>query len=83
VLETRVGGVPETVHDGENGLLVTGGDAAAMAAGLKDVLADPEASRARAARASLDVESYSWMTIVDQYEQCYDDAARSWRDSHG
>jgi glycosyltransferase involved in cell wall biosynthesis len=76
VLATRVGGVPETVVDGVNGLLVAGDDVGALADGLRRVLGDPAAAAARAARASQDVESYAWPRIADQYEQCYADAAR-------
>jgi glycogen(starch) synthase len=76
VLATRVGGVPETVRDGVNGLLTPAGDAAAMAASLRVLLDDADAARARAAQASLDVEAYDWRRITDQYEQCYADALR-------
>ena len=42
VIATRVGGVPETVRDGVNGLLVEGDDVGSMAKGLKALLDDPE-----------------------------------------
>jgi glycosyltransferase involved in cell wall biosynthesis len=51
VVATRVGGVPEIVVDGENGLLVEPGDAPAFAAALGRVLAD-DALRARLAAAA-------------------------------
>jgi glycosyltransferase involved in cell wall biosynthesis len=57
VLATRVGGIPEVVADGAEGLLVEPGDAAALAAALRRLIADPElrarlaaAARARVAR---------------------------------
>ena len=40
VVATRVGGVPEIVVDGENGLLVEPGDAAAFGAALRRILDD-------------------------------------------
>ena len=50
VLGGRAGGVPEVVADGENGLLVDGDDAAAVAAGLIRLLTDaPLAARLAAA----------------------------------
>ncbi len=76
VLATRVGGVPETVRDGMNGLLTAAGDAEAMAASLRVLLDDPAAAQARAAQASVDVEAYDWRRIADQYEACYADALR-------
>ena len=39
---SSVGGVPEIVQDGENGLLVPAGDAAALARALQRLLADPD-----------------------------------------
>jgi glycosyltransferase involved in cell wall biosynthesis len=40
VVSTRVGGLPDIVHDGINGLLIPPGDATALAAALER-LADP------------------------------------------
>ena len=59
VVATRVGGVPEIVHDDENGLLVEPGDPAALAAALRAYLADePLRARLRAAAAP-SVERFS------------------------
>lgn len=41
VVATRIGGVPEVVHDGETGLLVPPGDPVALAAVLTALCADP------------------------------------------
>ena len=41
VLTTYVAGIPELVHDGENGWLIPAGDVDAVAAGLERVLATP------------------------------------------
>ena len=51
VVATDVGGVAEVVRDGENGLLVPAGDAAALAEAVARLLADPEL-RSRLARAA-------------------------------
>lgn len=48
VIGTRVGGVPEVVRDGENGLLVEPRDSSGIAAAMLKILTDP----ARAARYS-------------------------------
>jgi glycosyltransferase involved in cell wall biosynthesis len=42
VVGTRVGGIPEVVVDGETGLLVEPGDAAALAGAIRKLAADPE-----------------------------------------
>lgn len=41
VVATRVGGVPEAVHDGETGLIVPPDDPAALAAAIAELIADP------------------------------------------
>ena len=46
VAATRAGAIPELINDGENGLLVEPGDAAALAASLARLIGDP-ALRAR------------------------------------
>jgi glycosyltransferase involved in cell wall biosynthesis len=46
VIASRVGGIPELIRHGENGLLFPSGDKAALAQGLKRLLDDPgEAAR--------------------------------------
>ena len=42
VIATSVGGVPEVVRDGENGLLVPPGDAEALAGAIRRFFSDPE-----------------------------------------
>ena len=42
VIATAVGGVPEVVHDGENGLLVPAGDPDALAAAIERLVGDDE-----------------------------------------
>ena len=51
VVATAVGGVPEVVHDGENGLLVPPDDAVALADALRRLL-DDDALRDRLAAAA-------------------------------
>ena len=54
VIATDVGGVAEVVHDGENGLLVPAGDAAALADAVRRYFADESLQSAlRAAAASV------------------------------
>jgi glycosyltransferase involved in cell wall biosynthesis len=45
VVGTRAGGIPDIVHDGENGLLVPLGDTGALAAAIESVLDDLELAR--------------------------------------
>jgi len=45
VVASAVGGVPEAVIDGENGLLVPAGDVAATAQGIRNILTDAELAK--------------------------------------
>ena len=77
VVATAVGGVPEIVTDGSNGLLVPAGDVAALAAAVGRVAADADlrgelgtAGQARAAK-------FTWPAIADQYVAIYERVVRS------
>jgi glycosyltransferase involved in cell wall biosynthesis len=41
VIGTQVGGIPDIIAAGENGLLVPSGDAGALAVAIKELIADP------------------------------------------
>jgi glycogen synthase len=71
VLAAAVGGVPEVVRDGVNGLLFEGGSAESLAAGLHRILADPAGTAARAQRAGHDVQAHTWQRIADAYADGY------------
>jgi glycosyltransferase involved in cell wall biosynthesis len=69
VIATAVGGVPEAVHDGENGLLVPPGDAGALARAIRCVV-DDESLRARlTAAAAPSVEAYASERIFGRIEE--------------
>src|SRR5437667_68289 len=57
VVATTVGGVPEVVHDGVNGLLVPPGDAAALAAAMRRIAEDDSLRDRPAAAAKPSVEA--------------------------
>ena len=68
MIATAVGGVPEVVRDGENGLLVPAGDPEALAAAIRRLLADDELRERLAAAAAPSVESYSAERLLGQIE---------------
>ncbi len=76
VVATGVGGIPETVSDGDNGLLVPPRDAPALAAALARVL-DDAALRARLAqRARATIEQhYSTEVVCGQLSALYRELA--------
>ena len=72
VIASRVGGIPEVITDGLEGLLVEPGDADALAAGLTRLFAEP-ALRARMAAAGnrRAYDRFSVERMVDAYERLY------------
>jgi glycogen(starch) synthase len=71
VVATRVGGVPEVVTDGQDGLLVPYGDTEALASAIARVLGDPDlAGRLRAAGPAK-ARGYDWHSIVGRLESEY------------
>lgn len=72
VIASRVGGIPETIEHGVNGLLVQPGNARALVAAIQKLAANPELTRelgdnnAKRARSH-----YSWRVIADRYEDIY------------
>jgi glycosyltransferase involved in cell wall biosynthesis len=75
VIATAVGGVPEVVHDGENGLLAPAGDANALAAAITRFFADPELRARLAGQAAASVSGSSEASIFTEIEEALARAA--------
>jgi phosphatidyl-myo-inositol dimannoside synthase len=72
VVASDLGGITDIVTDGETGLLVRPADAAALAAALERLAADPElAKRLGDAGYRILSERFSWPAILAQWEACY------------
>jgi glycosyltransferase involved in cell wall biosynthesis len=73
VVATRVGGVPRYVTEGENGLLVDGGDAQGFARAVLRLLDQPERARemGRAGRRRI-LERHSWRKSAEKLVALYD-----------
>jgi glycosyltransferase involved in cell wall biosynthesis len=69
VIASRVGGVPEIVEDGENGLLVEPGDADALAARINEFFGSPELRQRLAAAAAPSVERFAPERIFGELER--------------
>lgn len=70
---TRVGGVPELISHGENGLLVRPGQPQELAAALVELVADPERRRRLGAAARERARAYSARAMVDKIEDLYEE----------
>ena len=76
VIATAVGGVPELVRDGENGLLVPAGDAEALAAAIRRVVVDPALRDRLAASAAPSVAHLQPERVYARLEDILRRAAR-------
>ena len=71
-IATRVGGVPEMIDDGENGLLIEPGDVEALTDGLHRLLVDKELARRLGSANRVRVESrYDIGRMADDYQRDY------------
>jgi glycosyltransferase involved in cell wall biosynthesis len=77
VIATAVGGIPEVVRDGENGLLVPAGDPGALAEAIRRYFADPELRERLQAQAAPSVAEYDSELLLAQIEARLAEAARS------
>ncbi len=76
VVASRVGGIPDTIRDGETGYLVPQKDPTALANAISELLRNPEKSRAFGyAGFKFASETFSWKRIVGELERLYVKAA--------
>jgi glycosyltransferase involved in cell wall biosynthesis len=76
VVATRAGGVPEFVHDGENGLLVAPDDSTALAVVLRRLFDDPVLRDRLSTAAVQSVRDFSVEHHVAEVTRIYDRVAR-------
>lgn len=68
---TRVGGIPDVIKDGENGLLIEPKSSPAIAEAVKKLLTDKELAARLLVRALETVKKYNWDNIVRQIDEFY------------
>ena len=72
VIGSNTGAIPDLVENGANGILVTPGDAPAIAGAIRELGEDPERRAAMATRNRARAESMlSWETAADRYLALY------------
>jgi glycosyltransferase involved in cell wall biosynthesis len=75
VVASRVAGIPDVVRDGENGLLVPPGDAAALAGSLCRLLGNAALRQCIGTNAqALMRAGFGWDSIAARYEALYEEA---------
>jgi glycosyltransferase involved in cell wall biosynthesis len=72
VVSTAVGGCPDVIEDGVNGLLVPPGEPEALTDALDTLLSDPELrARFRTEARETVVDRYTWSAVADRFEREY------------
>ncbi|MFL5560770.1 MAG: glycosyltransferase family 4 protein [Gemmatimonadaceae bacterium] len=78
VLASAAGGITDVIVDGESGILVPPGDAAALSNALRRVAGDPALRATLAANGARRVrEHFSWDAIADRWAEVYREAVRA------
>jgi glycosyltransferase involved in cell wall biosynthesis len=73
VVATSVGGIPDMIENGHNGLLVPDGDAAAMAEAVISLIEDPELAEKLSQNGRLLAERSSWENVRPDWEKLFDE----------
>ncbi|HEX8904984.1 MAG TPA: glycosyltransferase family 4 protein, partial [Longimicrobiaceae bacterium] len=77
VIASAAGGIVDIVRDRRNGLLVSPGDAAALAGAIGEMMDDPARARAFGLQGREDVAaSFSWDVIADRLAEIYHSVSR-------
>ena len=71
IVATDVGGLPDVIADGEDGVLVPPADPRALAAAIDGLLADPVRARRLAARARSAGVRYDWSRLAGEVHDVY------------
>lgn len=71
VIASRVGGIPEIIRDGEDGLLVPPGDVEVLAATIQTLLADPDRRERLGHQARVRAQDFCADRVVGQIESVY------------
>ena len=73
IVASKIGGIPDVVKDGENGLLVSPGDSEALADAIIYLLENEDVREEMGDNGRKKVEGYSWDKIAEETEKVYDE----------
>jgi glycosyltransferase involved in cell wall biosynthesis/putative flippase GtrA len=76
LVATKVGGNPEVISDGQEGILVKYNDLAALAEAVTRILDNPDLAKALTAKAKAKLRAFSWPKAVERTAEALRSAAR-------
>jgi len=71
IVASKIGGIPDVVRDGENGLLVLPRDSDALADAITYLLEDEDVREKMGKNGRKKVEDYSWNRVGEETEKIY------------
>lgn len=71
IVATRVGGLPEIIEDGKNGLLVEPGNPEQIAGSILQLLGDDRVREKISENNREKVKNYDWERVIDKLEEIY------------
>jgi D-inositol-3-phosphate glycosyltransferase len=88
VVASRVGGLATTIQDGVTGVLVPGGDEAALGAAIGALLADEPRRRVLGRQAAAWVQAFAWPRVARAVADLYGELVPGlrldgWTEAHG
>jgi len=75
VVACQVGGNPELIQHGVNGLLIPPSDASSLARAIDFLIEDPEAREKMSQNAKISAQRFSWNFCVEEYLRLFNEAA--------
>ena len=75
IVASNVGGIPELVNHGENGLLVPPGDEIALADSIKRLISDPEKAKLMGLKGRKRCRQFSLESMVEKIDDLYEELA--------
>ena len=75
IVASRIGGIPDVVKDGENGLLVPPMDSKALADAIIYLLENEDIRERMGKNGRKKVEDYSWSKVAEETEKVYEDVS--------
>lgn len=72
IIGTKIGGTPQVIQEGKNGLLVTPKDSVALAEAILSVISNPNFAQEMGANGAMQSKNFSWEIQTQKYEDLFE-----------